>query len=745
MVSYKAYFQKWDIGFRINYKKFHKIQPNKNRSLYLFAKKLIFLQKRRLINKEHMEALYEIFGNELEKYFFSLPDNHKYALISRESKRLKVYGIFGLEFKFAPAIRNNNYLYLEVTFITTNGKRHHYKISQLEELELYDYKYLYHSDSKCHLFIPQNKEMKKMFQILIKFERIEYQSKNAFIRKIKDAFPNTITFQKSIKKKYEIKTPPKPIIEISRSTYGQRALDLKFDYKAKVEEELGNEFDNSVCRIEKKTELEDEYRKYFESDPFISKKNQRRLLFNNYTIDDSKFLLWLEREAPNYIENGFVFYSKELEKNVKPPSHQLKLETKKQNNWLNIKPIIIKEKEGEEIEISEFFENRQVIVDKKGEFHFLSKNDLDKMIKIYKYGKQKGDTFSIPSENFILINEIYDKAATEKHSYLQKVEKKFQKLKKIKKIKNYKLPESTKGELRNYQKHGYNWLMFLHNFDFNGILADDMGLGKTVQTLYLLARLKETNKHSISLLVLPVSSIPNWEREIEKFTSNLKYSRHMGQNRKVDPKMWKSNYDLILTSYATMRNDVHKLHKIDWDYIILDEAQNIKNALALSTKAVKILESKHRLALSGTPIENNIFELWSIFDFLMPGFLGDKQWFKINFAEKIQQKDKQKIEQLRNMIYPFILRRKKEDVKLDLPDKTEIDITVRMNKKQKILYHKFASRYKQEIDDKIRNYGINNISLKIFEAMLRLRQICIDPKIIDEKFNDIESTNMDAL
>jgi len=249
-----------------------------------------------------------------------------------------------------------------------------------------------------------------------------------------------------------------------------------------------------------------------------------------------------------------------------------------------------------------------------------------------------------------------------------------------------------------------------------------MGLGKTVQTLAFLQKLKEDNDLGKVLLVVPVTTIVNWETEIERFTPELKYTRHFGQTRTKDEELVK-NFDIIIISYHTLRNDIDFFYNFEFDYLILDEAQNIKNSSSQIFKTVKIIKAKHKLTLSGTPIENNTLELWSQMDFLNSGLLGTIYEFKKNFANPIEAyHDKNAVERLKKIIYPFILRRKKQEVAKDLPEKEEIILFCEMDKS-----------------------GVQKSAFQIFEALLRLRQAALFPELIDLKFKNIQSIKFEEL
>ena len=295
------------------------------------------------------------------------------------------------------------------------------------------------------------------------------------------------------------------------------------------------------------------------------------------------------------------------------------------------------------------------------------------------------------------------------------------------------LPKATKAELREYQLKGYSWLWFLYKYGLNGVLADDMGLGKTLQTLTLLQKAKEKDGKEPSLVVCPTSVVFNWEKEIEKFAPNLKFLTLSGVDRKKNfDKI--EDYDVVITSYALIRRDIDELKDIKFRYIILDESQNIKNSSSQTAKACKTLNGAHRLALSGTPIENKLEELWSVFDFLMPGFLFDAKEFNNRFVVPIVDSEDTEVQKrLKSQIYPFILRRMKRDVAKDLPDKIESVAYCELTPDQKDLYLQVLDSTKEELFKSIETVGLEKSRMSIFSALLRLRQICCHPRLYDKE------------
>lgn len=294
-------------------------------------------------------------------------------------------------------------------------------------------------------------------------------------------------------------------------------------------------------------------------------------------------------------------------------------------------------------------------------------------------------------------------------------------------------PKKIKAELREYQSKGFSWLWFMYKYGLNGILADDMGLGKTLQALTVLQKAKDEDGPMPTLVICPTSVVFNWEAEIQKFAPDLTCLKLSGIERKS---LFKeiANHDIVITSYALVRRDIEKLKKVNFRYVILDESQNIKNALSQTAQAVKKLNSTHKLALSGTPIENKLEELWSVFDFLMPGFMFSISEFNFRYVNPIMERaDKTVEKRLKLQIYPFILRRMKRDVAKDLPDKVENIAYCELTPEQKDFYMEVLDSTKEELFKSIEQKGLEKSRMSIFSALLRLRQICCHPRLYDKE------------
>jgi non-specific serine/threonine protein kinase len=314
-------------------------------------------------------------------------------------------------------------------------------------------------------------------------------------------------------------------------------------------------------------------------------------------------------------------------------------------------------------------------------------------------------------------------------------EQRRQRLRDFRAIEHQPIPAGFVGELRPYQQAGLNWLHFLHAYGLGGCLADDMGLGKTIQVLALLQSLHENGQtQGPSLIVVPKSLIVNWQREAARFTPELRLLEYVGQGRPQDTSTFAS-YHVVLTTYGILLRDIDLLKQTRFDYAIMDESQAIKNPLAKSARAARLLDAAHRLVLTGTPVENNTFELWSQFAFLNPGLLGNLEYFRRTFATPIERhQDEEALDLLRQLVYPFVLRRTKEQVASELPPRSERLLYVDMAPAQRKVYQRTREGYRQLLLGMIEEQGIENANLKILEGLLRLRQVSIHPALLEPTY-----------
>jgi superfamily II DNA or RNA helicase len=400
-----------------------------------------------------------------------------------------------------------------------------------------------------------------------------------------------------------------------------------------------------------------------------------------------------------------------------------------------------------------------------GEIAILPLEWFAKYKNIFSFGKVGDQSLRLQNYHFTLIAEIADEMDAS-------VKDRIDSLKTLS-IESQDIPAQLNASLRNYQRDGYNWMYHLFAKGLGGCLADDMGLGKTIQTLTLLLKLKRQEQlypvfehknsgqlslfvaeipgqehfQSSTLIVLPVSLVHNWEKEIQKFSPTLKVFVYSGAHRREKNSMSDiiNNYDIILTTYGTVRNDADELSQYEFFFLILDESQYIKNSESKTYKTVTRIRSQHRIVLTGTPIENSLSDLWAQMNFLNRGLLGSKNYFKQEFLLPIERdKSIDASEKLQKIIQPFILRRTKEEVAKDLPSLTQETIMVEMTPEQGQLYETEKSAARNFLLQNLKESESRKSKFFVLQALTRLRQIAIHPRLVDHestfesgKFNDI--------
>ena len=382
-------------------------------------------------------------------------------------------------------------------------------------------------------------------------------------------------------------------------------------------------------------------------------------------------------------------------------------------------------------EIKRALTNKQQFVQlNDGSLGILPEEWLRKYSLLFRVGEGKNDKLRLSKYHLSIIDELYENR--DELEVMIRLEEKYERLRGFNRIKEVDPPARLAGILRPYQVAGYHWLNYLNEVGWGGILADDMGLGKTVQALSFLQAYREKNDQMKALVVCPTTLMFNWENEIKKFTPELKYLIHHGGDRNRDKNTLES-YNVIITTYGTLRSDIKQLVDIEFDYVVLDESQAIKNPQSKVTKAASLLKAKSRLCMSGTPLQNNTFDIYAQMNFLNPGMLGSVEFFRNEFATPIDKFGEQiQKEHLKKLLYPFILRRTKEQVAKDLPEKTETILFCEMEDEQRKIYDAFRNDYRNKILGVISEQGIDKSQLTILQGLMKLRQICDSPAIMNE-------------
>lgn len=471
---------------------------------------------------------------------------------------------------------------------------------------------------------------------------------------------------------------------------------------------------------------------------------------------DRVFYLSQEQLMENYWFFGFfeklqsenieVFGLKDLKSfNYSPYKAQVKTSIKSGQDWFDV-----------EVEVcfgntlvslndikKAVIKKQKYIQLKDGSVGILPEEWLNKLNKYFRNGEIKKDKLKISKLRFSIVDELFDNIDDE--LIIRELHEKRNRLKQLTEIKNVVVPKAIKAKLRPYQKEGLNWLHFLDEMKWGGILADDMGLGKTLQILTFIHKIK-SKKTKANLIVVPTTLLFNWQNEIEKFAPGLKAFYYYGGSREKDTGIF-SNYDIIFTTYGTLVRDIEILKSYKFNYVILDESQAIKNPGSQRYKATSVLKANNRLALTGTPIENSTFDLFAQMTFVNPGFLGSMKSFKDNYSNAIDKEGDQKIaSELQRIVSSFILRRTKEQVASELPPKTEDVIYCEMEGEQREIYDAFRNDYRNKLLNRIEENGLAKSKMYVLEGLMKLRQICDSPALLkDDDINSSESVKIKEL
>lgn len=375
-----------------------------------------------------------------------------------------------------------------------------------------------------------------------------------------------------------------------------------------------------------------------------------------------------------------------------------------------------------------------------GSYGLLPEGLLSRYGTLFQFGKAEGDHLRYSKSQTGLLDVFL--AEREEIKVDETFQRARERLRSFDGIRPRQQPAGFQGELRGYQCEGLGWMEFLAQLGWGGCLADDMGVGKTAQVLALIEYRRQQGAGP-SLVVVPRSLIYNWKNEAARFTPHLAVLDHSVANRSRDAAVF-SQYNLVLTTYGLLRRDVLDFKDFVFDYAILDEAQAIKNSSSESAKAARLLTANHRLTLSGTPIENHLGELWSLFEFLNPGMLGGASALQ-GTSSALRNPGEETRRLLARAVRPFILRRTKEQVARELPEKSEQTIYCELDPPQRKLYDELRDYYRVSLLGRIERNGFRRSKIQILEALLRLRQAACHPGLIDKKHAGESSAKLDTL
>ncbi|MFO8066499.1 MAG: DEAD/DEAH box helicase [Bacteroidales bacterium] len=567
----------------------------------------------------------------------------------------------------------------------------------------------------------------------------------------------------------------KPLLKIENNLFGECVAGLYFNYGGLVTYAYNDKINNATkliavnddytfLKVPRDIDFEEKYASILKSFGLRHKNDLHFDVINENGQDEGtalgchRIIDWLSEKQDLLKKQGFVVeqnFSKSQYLIVKP---ELEVEYEEKPDWFDLKITVkfgkynvpfVKLK-------NNILKGEREYILPDGEIVLIPKEWFSQFKDIFKFSTKHGENINIKRHHYTLLSHF-------------DIGKEFSiNTSSIKPIQSLIPPKGLNAVLRKYQLEGYNWLYFLMQNRFGGVLADDMGLGKTLQVIALLSKIyhdsesedidaplikndddnseayqldifskgtQAADKKAPTLVVMPLSLVHNWAKEIERFAPFLRVHQHVGTNRSGSASVFKA-YDVVLTTYGTVRNDVEFLKNFNFNYLILDESQIIKNAGSKIFQAVKSLKAYHRLVLTGTPIENSLTDLWSQFSFLNPGMLGSLSFFKDEYVTPIEKsKDVIKRDKLQRLINPFVLRRTKDEVEKELPELTEMVHYCEMTKEQHEIYEEKKSEIRNYILENISKTGINKSRFLILSSLMRLRLIANHPALAEPDYN----------
>jgi non-specific serine/threonine protein kinase len=545
-----------------------------------------------------------------------------------------------------------------------------------------------------------------------------------------------VDFEKSLIREIKAGDPEVKLFLIEKGDYlvFQPSFSYKgYETKAKDRDEVVVPYEDKVLIVQRNRETEQAFIKKLQNlhSNFIYHEDTNALaLKGTDVLKNNWFFLFVdamnEMKVPVF---GFEALKNFRFNTAKP---QTKIFISSHTDWFDAKvDIAFGDQKVTVAEVKRALANKQQFVQlNDGTLGILPEEWIKKYSLLFRVGEGKTNSLKLSRYHLSVVDELYEQK--DNGELVVQLEEKYQHLREFDKINNIEPPDHLQNILRPYQVAGYQWLNYLHEISWGGILADDMGLGKTVQALSFLEQYKKEYGKIKALVVCPTTLIYNWENEIKKFTPSLTYHIHHGGHRgRIKEELM--NHDITITTYGTLRSDIKLFVSIEFDYVILDESQAIKNPASKVTKAACLLHAKHRLCMSGTPLQNNTFDIFAQMNFLNPGMLGTMEFFRQEFSlpiDKFNEEDRK--EHLKKILYPFILRRTKEQVAKDLPEKQEMVLFCEMEDQQRKIYDAYRNDYRNQILGTIETQGIQRSQLTILQGLMKLRQICDSPAILNE-------------
>lgn len=650
------------------------------------------------INNKHVDLLSTNFELDLKLEFM---DEHYYLSLIQDIN------------KFNYIIQTNNYIYINYDNIIykCNSEFIKYKYTILQAF-LSNYK------SSIHIY---KKNLTNFFSLIYPNIKENLKIDEDIFEELKKYIPQVLV--------------PKLYLDFDDRNY--LIADLKFCY----EDIEFNPIEKEEVKANRNLLEEAIYLNKLIKSGFLLDEKNKRFIIN---LDDSIYN-FIEDDLEEYIKISEVYTTERFDKKKIKKSDRTSIGVRVNNNLLELdfETLPIDKKEIKDV-LQKYKLNKKYHRLKDGSFINLEDNKDVEFLSTLIDGldisyKNIEDKISLPINRALYLDKLLEQNSQIEVTKNQEYNEIIENTTISDNIDN--IPKELEKVLRDYQKIGHKWLSMLEQYGFGGILADDMGLGKTIQILSVLIRSKEQEKkRQASIVVAPSSLTLNWKSEAERFAKDLEILIINGnaEERKKKIKQIKK-YDLVITSYDLLKRDIEEYEALDYTfrYIVADEAQYIKNNNTQNSKAIKRIKANTKYALTGTPIENSLSELWSIFDYIMPGYLFSYKKFKKNYEIPItREHDEEILKKLKMIIEPFVLRRTKKEVLKELPDKTTIVLNNEMQEEQEKIYLSYLAQARDELKEEIEDKGFEQSRIKILALLTRLRQICCHPSLFISNYKE---------
>ncbi len=605
--------------------------------------------------------------------------------------------------------------------------------------------FLWESKENTYLIqLPQTSGWRLIGQFIRQTPWLPANAFNDVLSKLKDLEVPDLVIQAEIIPRHRVQVQPIPVVRYYESLEGDVYFQLVFDYQTPFNRFLKETTLNGDIKVKNNIQFEKVCREFVLSYlPFqyLQKPFRKSGLDFEFKISREAFNAWLLEGAEDFLNRGYEIFNLKLsKKHAKSKLIRIAVDSHQQGHWLKLQLQLRGGKTDQNLNNLDLA--RGFIQDERGRLLKIHPEDLEQLQKLLLLGEQP-EEWQVPIDSpQILINLLGESSIGRKTlKLIRRTQDRFIDIQKLDPI---EISIKQARKLRPYQIEGVHWLSRNYRGGLNSCLADEMGLGKTCQSVVFLdwCHAQHNDPH---LIVAPLSALANWMTEFEVFAPSLKIYLYHGNQRHYHRDKFASS-DVIVTSYGTLLSDEQWMQKQKFHCLILDESQTVKNSGTRTARALKKMKSQFRLALSGTPLENNTLELQALVDFLNPGYLGTKAWFRRRFTKPVERGQVHETrELLKQLVEPMILRRTKDQVALELPPKTESVINLKMEEDQAQAYRETANFYRKRVMSQINDTGLERSGVYVLEGMLRLRQVCLEPQLANPEFDSISSVKLDYL